>query len=358
MGQSKTTVETPSLYQGVFERTGRRYLPLLEEARASLREYAVPHFIRDDYLSIVEGRTQPAFILFPLMYLDLADATGGLTDRHRAYLPWQMLAMELIALYDDTIDYTPRRSGAPTYTSQHGAPAALALSGFLFSTLVKRTAAIVPELSTLLTDAFENLGARGLWEHQSRYPEISVESFADWTRKRNDAIPPIISYALDGSLMLQGLEPIPYQARATFGDLMQDVDDLINIVEEREAQGENADLKMGIPSYPLAATLRADPAARRLLEAVWDGYRARNRQADRSAFDEAGATTDAEYRELVALVRQYGIPATTEKVLRDAESVAAHTPEHVRAAVREYAFSIVDRLRDCDPRSRIDRNLT
>jgi geranylgeranyl pyrophosphate synthase len=139
---------------------------------------------------------------------------------------------------------------------------------------------------------------------------------------------------------------------------MQDVDDLINIVEEREAQGENADLKMGIPSYPLLAALQAEPAARHLLAAVWDRYRARHRYADRGTLDEAGDTTDAAYRELVALVCHHGIPATTEKVIRDAESVVAHTPEHVRAAVREYAFSIVDRLRDCDPRSRIDKHLT
>jgi hypothetical protein len=138
---------------------------------------------------------------------------------------------------------------------------------------------------------------------------------------------------------------------------MQDVDDLINIVEEREAHGENDDLKLGIPSYGLLAALRAEPAARHLLEAVWGRYRTRHGRADRGALHEAGDPTDAAYLELVTLVRHHGIPATTEKVIRDAESVAAHTPEHVRAAVREYAFSFVDRLRDCDPRSRIDRNL-
>ncbi|NUO49329.1 MAG: hypothetical protein HOV80_10780 [Polyangiaceae bacterium] len=358
MSLSSTTLETPRQYQGVFERTSKRYLPLLEDARATLREYPVPDFIRDDYLSIVEGRAQPAFILFPLMYLDLADATGGLTERQRAYLPWQMLAMELIALYDDTVDQTPQRSGAPTYTHQHGPAAATALSGFLFGTLVERTAEVVPELSALLTKAFENLCARGLWEHQSRYPEVSVDSFAAWMRKRNDAIPPIIAYTLDGCLLLQQLGPIPEAARATFGDLMQDVDDLVNIVEARENQGENDDLKMGIPSYPLLATIRADPSARRLLDELWSSYRLQQTRSRPISSDDDSAANEAAHRELVALVRHHGVSETTEKVIRDAERVVTATPHHARAAMREYAFSVVDRLRDCDPRASIARTLS
>jgi hypothetical protein len=350
-------IQPPTQYQGVFHRATHRYLPLLEEARAALCELRVPDVIRDHYLTFVAGRPQPTFVLFPVMYLHLADATGGVTPRHRAYLPFQMLTMELLGLYDDTIDYTPVRSGKPTFTATYGEAPAAVLAGFVLSTLARYTADVAPEISPMLIDMFENLCAHELWEHEARYPEVSDEAISAWLRHRNDAIPPVISYALDGALSLQGLGRIPRAAHVRFGDLQQDVDDLINIVEEREVLGENDDIKMGIPSYPLLATLRAEPAAARLLERLWAPYRDLPKAARAAQISVDRAIMAPVHRDLVELIRCHGVGATVDKVVADAEGAVASAPEHSRNCLREYAFSVVDRLRHVDPRARLEAHV-
>jgi hypothetical protein len=353
----RAVIQPPTQYQGVFHRATRRYLPLLEEARAALCELRVPQLIREHYLTFVAGRPQPTFVLFPVMYLHLADATGGVTPRHRAYLPFQMLTMELLGLYDDTIDYTPVRSGKPTFTATYGEAPAAVLAGFVLSTLARYTTDVAPEISPMLIDMFENLCAHELWEHEARYPEVSDEAISAWLRHRNDAIPPVISYALDGALSLHGLGRIPRAAHVYFGDLQQDVDDLINIVEEREAVGENDDIKMGIPSYPLLATLRAEPAAARLLDQLWAPYRNLPKSTRAAQIARDHATMAPVHRELVDLIRRHGLGATVEKVIADAEAAVASAPEYSRSCLREYAFSVVDRLRQVDPRARLEAHI-
>lgn len=354
------TIEPPAQYGAVFDRASRRYMPLLEEAKETLRSFPVPDAIRPHYLQIVDGRPQPAFILLPLLSLHLAEATGGVTARHRAYLPWQMLAFELIALYDDTVDYTPTRSGVATYTARHGAAAAAALSGFLFSVVSGRTSEICPELSPHLTRMFENLCAMELWEHESRYPQASPPAIDRWIRRRYDAVPPCNAYVLDGALELHGLPPIAAAVHRYFGDLMQDVDDLVSIVEERDKQGENCDLRMGIPSYPLLATLRAEPSAAVLLEELWRPYRALPRRARHEHHEDIARIerdTARAHGQLVELILAHGVNATVAKVLHEAERVTELSPAHARSCMREYAYSVVDRLRDIHPRARIEQHV-
>jgi geranylgeranyl pyrophosphate synthase len=355
MSVAPSPIHPPTLFLGVFSNAVHRFLPLLEEARERLRVVPVPEVVRDHYLFLVE-RAQPTFVLFPLMYLHLADATGGVTARHREYLPWQMLAMELIGLYDDTIDYTPLRSGEPTYSARHGAPAATALSGFIFSTLAHQTTTTAPEFSPLLARLFENLCAHEIWEHESRYPEVSTEAFSRFIRRRCDAIPPVNAYALDGALLLRRMGTIPHAVHERFGDLQQDVDDLVNILEFREAEGENDDIKLGVASVPLLATIRAEPRAGRLLEELWRPLREASIASRRAAVPTLSSAADLDeiHREIVALVRRHGVEPTVDKVLRDCAFVEREAPPHVKAMMRLYAYSFLDRLRDYDPRARFE----
>lgn len=347
-------IEAPEHYKGVFQHDTRRFLPLLEEARERLRVLPVPEVAREHYLELVVGHPQPTFILFPLMYLHLADATGGVSARHRAHLPLQMLAMELIALYDDTVDYTPVRSGSPTYTGRHGAVPATVLAGVVQSTLAQHTLADFPELAPILTRMFENLCARELWEHGARYPHVSDASIESWIRCRNDAVPPVLSFSLDGALILHGLETVPEDVHTRFGDLQQDIDDLINIVDDRESAGENDDIKMGIPCYALLATLRAEPSAARLLDEIWRPLRTIPQASPEAELARREPRLVAHHRELVELVVRHGIGATVEKVIADAEAVVAGAPAHVRPSMHAFAFSMVDRLRHLDPRTRFE----
>ncbi|HEX6902268.1 MAG TPA: polyprenyl synthetase family protein [Thermoanaerobaculia bacterium] len=329
----------PNQFKGLFEHLSRSYAPLIEEARRELRALPVPDAIRQNYEFIID-RPQPAFILLPLMYLSLADHLGGITARHRRYLPWQMLAMEIMAVYDDTIDHTPLRSGLPTYQARYGPASAAAFGGFLYSVLVETTAVDAPELLPLLTETFGTLCSLEVWEHQSRYPDISIPSFGAWIRRRNTMAIQVYSYSLDSALLLHGAERLPWEAVVRLGDVGQDVDDLVNIVEEREKNGENDDLKMGIPTYPLLATLEAEPAARVLIEEVWRAHKD----------DQARST----YHALVDLILRRGVKPTIDKMITDAEVSVAATPPHLRPCMVAFNYGFMNRLRHLDPRLRFE----
>jgi hypothetical protein len=78
-------------------------------------------------------RPQPSYLLLPLMFLATAEQHGGITERHRAYLPWYMLMMEVCAIIDDTVDRTPLRSGRDSFPERYSDAAAAAFSTFLIS---------------------------------------------------------------------------------------------------------------------------------------------------------------------------------------------------------------------------------
>jgi geranylgeranyl pyrophosphate synthase len=338
---NETSGSHPNQFKGLFEHLSRSYAPLIEEARRELRALPVPDAIRQNYEFIID-RPQPAFILLPLMYLSLADHLGGITARHRRYLPWQMLAMEIMAVYDDAIDHTPFRSGLPTYQARYGPASAAAFGGFLYSVLVEATAAYAPKLLPLLTETFGTLCSLEVWEHQSRYPDISTPSFAAWIRRRNTMAIQVYSYSLDSALLLHGAERLPPEALVRLGDVGQDVDDLVNIVEEREKNGENDDLKMGIVTYPLLATLEAEPAARELIEEAW--------RADFHEDDQARSA----YRALVDLILRRGVKPTIDKMITDAEVSVAATPPHLRPCMMAFNYGFMNRLRHLDPRLRFE----
>src|SRR5688500_8876160 len=143
---SLSDIQFPDKFQGIFARLRPRYAPLVQEARETLRRLEVPAEVRPYYEYGVLEHAQPSFMLLPMMYLALADHAGGITPRHRRYLPWYMLAMELVAALDDAVDRTPYRSGRRTYHHRFGDPSATAFSTFLLSVVVSRTAETAPEV--------------------------------------------------------------------------------------------------------------------------------------------------------------------------------------------------------------------
>ncbi len=132
--------------------------------------------------------------------------------------------------------------------------------------------------------------------------------------------------------------------------------EVIEIARATAPERPRANRSMGIPSYPLVATLRAVPAAHELVEALWRPLRALPPSARTfpSASDALPASAVDAHRKLVDLVRKHGIAATATKVISDAERMTEATPHPVRERFRSYAFSIVDRLREFDGRAGID----
>lgn len=336
--ESAPRLAFPAKFQGVFVRSRPRYEPLIVEARQTLRSLLVPTSIAPYYAYGVLEHDQPSFVLAPLMFLAVAESQGGITERHRRYLPAFLLMVELIGILDDTVDHTPYRSGRLTYWRRFGAPSAAPFSCFLFNAALAETRETAPELVPLVTEMFASICAAEVWEHDSRYPEADVAALEGWLARHYAAVPEAIAHSLDSALLLHGRAPLDREVHARFAELQQDVDDIVNFVERRELDGENDDLKMGIVTYPLLAAVRDGARAQRALETLW-----RVRRGEGAAVVDARADAAA-YAELAEEIAAIGIPATLHKIADDAQAaIAAATPD-ARACVADLVWTFVERL--------------
>lgn len=332
----------PEKFQGIFARSRTRFEPMIIDARAHLESLAVPSVLKPYFDYGVLAHSQPSFILAPLMYLAMAESQGGITKRHRAYLPAFLLMVELIGILDDTVDHTPLRSGRTTYWRRFGSASAAPFSCYLLSAAIEKTMAVAPELLPLVTQMFEEICAAETWEHGARYPRADIDELTRWLQSHYDAVPLAISHSLDSALILHGLPAVDPEVCVRFAELQQDVDDVVNFVERRENDGENDDLKMGIVTYPLLATLHQEPKARTLLEELWQPCRSsENPSLAIGAADERATWTHVALSELITAV---GIPMTLDKIVRDAQLAIAAASDSVRPCVSDMVWTFVDRL--------------
>lgn len=339
--ESPTRIAFPEKFQGVFARARPHLEPLIGEARETLRASHVPSVIEPYYAYGVLEHAQPSFVLAPLMFLAMAESQGGITARHREYLPAFLLMVELIGILDDTVDHTPYRSGRQAYWRRFGAPSAAPFSCFLFNAALERTRATAPELVPLVTEMFAEICAAEVWEHGSRYPEASVASLRLWLGRHYDAVPAAIAHSLDGALVLHGRPRLDPEVFRRFAELQQDVDDIVNFVERRELDGENDDLEMGIVTHPLLAAVRDSDAAASALEVLW----APRREALASVTPERTIPRDeATYALLAQRIELVGIPSTLLKIAADADAAIAATAPSARDCVADLVWTFVERL--------------
>ncbi len=251
-------IERPEKFGGVFSSTWSKYGPMMNEARATLQAFPVPKPIRAYFEYAVLDRPQPGYMLLPLKFLAIAEQHGGITQRHRDYLPWYVLAMEVVALLDDTVDHTPYRSHRMTYTRRFGECSAAAMAGYLMNITLEQTARTAPEVLPMVVRFFETLCSLEVWELHSRYPNIDDDVLERWLDNRYEMATDVYVHSFNSALRLHGLEELQRDACKHFAALSQGVDDLVGIVEARENIGENDDLKMGIVTFPLVAALRSE----------------------------------------------------------------------------------------------------
>ncbi|MEM6993349.1 MAG: class 1 isoprenoid biosynthesis enzyme [Myxococcota bacterium] len=336
-------IEFPDQFQGLFARARSRYEPIIHRARSSLRSLPVPSHFAPYFRYGVLEHPQPSFVLAPLMFLAVAEDQGGISPRHERYLPAFLLMVELIGVLDDTVDYTPLRSGRRTYWHRFGAPSAAPFSGFLLSAAVEQTMGAAPELLPLVTRMFREVGAAETWEHGARYPAANPGALATWLEHHYAAVPAAISHSLDGALLLHGHEPLPPQVCVRFAQLQQDVDDIVNLVERREQAGENDDLKMGVVTFPLLAAVRHDPRAAQWLDDLW---RTGRRPDDGSPELPPAALplTAPQHPALRALVLSHGVPATLDKIAHDAAAAIAATQPPMKNCMADLVWTFVERL--------------
>jgi hypothetical protein len=320
---------------------------MLQEARERLGSVTFPSDMAGEYSFGVLEHAQPSFMLLPLMFLSLAEKQGGITAKHRAYLPWFMLSMEVIAVVDDTLDAAMTRSGRTTYVERYGSMGALPFSHFLLATALGGAAEDIPEAVPLLAKSFTWLCSLETIEVATRYPELNEERCERLLNYHYEQAICEVMHASNAALALHGLPNFPAHLGAKIGELMQDVDDLVNLVEQREIDGENDDLKLGTVTYPLLSTLRADPEFACLLDAFWAPYQKIQRN-ERQAFLEGLARcermTIGEHKAVRERMLSIGVPLTLAKIEVDTQDCIDAAPVSLRSYVRSICLAFARRV--------------
>lgn len=342
-------IEFPEHYRGIYQRVETQYRPLIREALETIRNGRhVPDLA--PYLAFQTWENpQPSFILLPLMYLATAEAAGGITDRHRDYLPTIMLMAEFCAVADDTIDRTLQRSGRPTFASRFGDASAVPMS-FALSSMVLSNSRHHPLLFENAERFLMEFAGLELWERSHVYPEMTL--LRSWLRRRYLQATIATGYALNAGLILHRRDCWPSDSVAGFAQIGQDVDDIVNIVEYREADGENDDLQCGVISRPLMLTLQARPELVADVETLWAHYRPSSDlqlgiHELRRARAEIARQTKPLYDEIRKHIIAIGVPASVRECLFELRAVVHATPQELRPLMRDLTLAFLDRLRRC-----------
>ncbi len=339
----------PRQFRGMFTRVRESYTPLIEQARCALDEASVPSELRPFYDYVVRDNPQPSFMLLPLMFLAIADASGGITARHRKFLPPLMLALEACAVSDDTIDRTPMRSGRETFPLRFGESSATPFAGALIAMVAEQGRRIDPRAFNWTMRFFVELFSYELWERHNIYPvDTSTAVLEQWLDRRYRQTGSGVAYVLDTALLLSERAPLDDEVSLAFARLFQDVDDIVNVCERRALLGENDDIKMGAVTKPLIYALERVPALREQLDATWAKCR-ESAAAPVGSVHDGGvlshAEIDAAFEPVRQAVLEIGVPATVCNSLHDLRICVAGTPRALRSVMAEMAGSWVERLR-------------
>lgn len=348
MNKDLVTLQYPQMFQGVFARRREVFVPLVEDARRSLHTLPVPEALRPFYDTVVRDNPQPSFMLLPLMFLATAEASGGIQAVHRRFLPVLLLTMEICAIVDDTVDRTPMRSGRRTFALRFGEPSTTPFVGSLIALAAQEAARVEPHLLGATMNLFTELYALQIWERQHLYPNEAL--FARWLDNRYRENTLGVSFGLDTALRLNGRPPLPTRVVEAFGRIFQDVDDLVNIIEDRRAEGENDDVLMGAVTRPLLVTLENQPSLRTDVANLWRVCRVMT-GASASAVHKTPAhlnpTIAKIYRPIHEAILDVGVRGTVRHVLADYRTCVMSSPPEFRPAIQEMTRTWVDRLRRC-----------
>jgi len=341
----------PTRFKGLFRQRKARYEPFIAAARQKLAHHPIPQVLQPWYHSMITANPQPSFLLLPLIFLAVADESGGITPAHEEYLPVLMLAMEACALMDDTVDRTRMRSDRPTFPETFGDVSSTPMLAVLLGVIFQETQRIDPHILGDLGQLFTVLGALELWEYHHRYPSDSA-TLSAWLDQRYAQVTPAVTYAFNAALRLNQQADIPPQVAQAFAEIFQDVDDIVNIQEQRQLLGEHDDLKMGMVTHPLVSSLRV-PAVRSGLIDLWAVYRSlqflpRHELTSQVRRLDELPPLQATYTAVRRLIEQIGIPATLEKIQQDAASCVDAAPAELKPLMQELVAAFIQRTGQTD----------
>lgn len=342
-------IKFPEFYRGIYSHTQPKYGPLIARAMEQLRGAEVPGYFRPFLAYMVWENPQPSFILLPFMYLATAEASGGITRRHEEYLPTIMLTAELCAVADDTVDRAPRRSGRATFPARFGDASSVPMAGVLLSMILDHSR-YDEELFEAVKTFYVDLFSLELWERENAYPPPALVEKA--LEHSYDQAMVATGWALNSARIVSKQPVWPRPAVAALARIAQDVDDIVNLVEYRESDGENDDLQSGIVTRPLMFAVREVPELARDVEDLWSQYRplAQLQLSIRELQEQRAAITRSTrplYSKIRRVILERGVPVAVEQCLTEVDESVRESPPDLQPLMYELAFAFVDRLRRC-----------
>lgn len=346
-GQDGVAIEFPKMLR--YARAQEAWGPLLVAAIEEIRRGPLSEGLRPHLAYQTWENHQPSFMILPFMFLGSADAAGGIGPQHREYLPIIMLTAEMLAASDDAVDRTPYRSDRPSFPMRFGDASAVPFVANLVTwTLAgsRRHPAVFAAMQRCYTEFF----GLELWERRNTYP--SRASLEAWLANRYMQTILVTEFVMNSALLLSGRSPWPDPVIAAFARIQQNVDDIVNIVELRDSDGENDDLQAGVVTRPLILALAARPELADEVEALWEHHRPLAR-AELSVAElhaqrgRLGRETLPLYRRIREVIVEHGVAGTVREVLQDFHAAVQGSPPELRPFLQEVAGTFVRRLRSC-----------
>lgn len=342
-------IEFPEFYRGIYQETQPKYGPLIARAIQELREVDVPDCFRPFLGYMVWENPQPSFILLPFMYLATAEASGGITRRHEEYLPTIMLTAELCAVADDTVDRSARRSGRATFPARFGDASSVPMAGVLLSMILDRSRhdeALFQAVKSFYVELF----SLELWERENAYPPTSL--FEQCLETSYEQATIATAWALDSARIVSKQPTWPRPAVAALAQIGQDVDDIVNLVEYRESDGETDDLQSGLVTRPLVYAVREVPDLARDIEELWREYRPlAEQQLSIGELQARRAEITRSARPLYSKIRRIiierGVPLAVRECLVALDESVRRSPPSLQRLMHDLSFAFIDRLRRC-----------
>jgi hypothetical protein len=247
---------------------------------------------------------------------------------------------------DDTVDRTKMRSERETFPEKFDDVSSTPMLSTLLMLIAQETARIEPSLLGPVTLMFMEIGTLELWEYQHRYPAIT--EYEEWMKNHYRQGFQALLLFFNSALAMNGKPTLTNEVAHAFSQVFQDVDDVVNIREHRETVGENDDLKMGMVSHALLASIN-EPGFQNSLYFFWDHYRAlqflpRHELLGNLTKLNADPKLHAAYNELKGTLERIGVPAALAKISNDAERCVAATPQFLQPLMRELVGAFVGRL--------------
>ena len=143
-----------------------------------------------------------------------------------------------------------------------------------------------------------------------------------------------VYYVFGAACIISGIETFPLRSLDLFAEVIQDVDDVVSIIEQREHIGENNDTLMGIVTHPLITLWNTDATSHAALTQLWQTCRVQG----------LAEIAPTDWEELSSRLLEQAVPVTIAKIHHDAQAAIALCPPLYQPVMQRIVTLFVKRV--------------